>query len=410
MSTTIVESVEARRVGSVIYVSPSEVRIRLDFDSPESVALNTGAPVAFPKVNSYLLIPSDCSQLVCQVTWAELNDQGRFVPKGDKNFIALPFANRLLSLSPLGMLSKSEEGEYKFTRGADSLPAIGEQVLLPTVDQVKAIVTSGKNLRVKIGTSPLAENADVKVDPDRLFGRHLAILGNTGSGKSCSVAGIIRWALEAAMESVNQAGQKANSRFVILDPNGEYSQCFQDMRENVELEVLSVSKGPLLKVPYWMWTGAEWCAFTHASQKTQDPFLRRALRDVKSGLFGDDAKQKLQREQARKAFANKLFTITNWMSVDYPKKEGTKFGQYLESVLSDIKDLEIGDDAVKSAVESVVSEVNGLIHSKRTQFVKDGETIVYYKSFENVLIQPLVAVLKKVVDAIGYDETCTTFS
>ena len=410
MATTLVESVEARRIGSVIYVSPNEVKIRLDFDSPESVALNTGTPVLFPKVNSYLLIPGDCSQLVCQVTWAELSDQGHYGPKGDKTFVALPFASRLLSLSPLGMLSKTDKGQYKFSRGADSLPAIGEQVLLPTVDQVKAIVTSGDNLRVKIGTSPLAENADVKVDPDRLFGRHLAILGNTGSGKSCSVAGIVRWALESAKEKVKESGQKANSRFVILDPNGEYSRCFQDMGEDVELEVLSVSKAPMLKVPFWMWTGTEWCAFAHASQRTQDPLLRRALRDVKSGLFGDDALRKLLRERLRSSFTNKLFTITNWINEDFPKKEATRFGQYLESVLSDIRELQIEDGALRDAVESVVPELESLIQSKRSTFDKRGETIIYFKSFENALIQPLIAALKKVIEAIGYDETCTTFS
>ena len=412
MATTLVESVEARRIGSVIYVSPNEVKIRLDFDSPESVALNTGTPVLFPKVNSYLLIPSDCSQLVCQVTWAELSDQGHYGPKGDKTFVSLPVASRLLSLSPLGMLSKTDKGQYKFSRGADSLPAIGEQVLLPTVDQVKAIVTSGDNLRVKIGTSPLAENADVKVDPDRLFGRHLAILGNTGSGKSCSVAGIVRWALESAKENVKESGQKANSRFVILDPNGEYSRCFQDMGEDVELEVLSVSKAPMLKVPFWMWTGAEWCAFAHASQRTQDPFLRRALRDVKSGLLGDEAVQKLQRERLRTSFANKLFTISSWRNEDFPQKEPTKFGQYLSAILSDIKAYQIGDVELRGAVEALTAALELLIQSRSASFVdrQTGERVSFFRAFDNVSIEPVITALKRVVETIGYDAACATFS
>ena len=412
MATTLVESVEARRIGSVIYVSPNEVKIRLDFDSPESVALNTGTPVLFPKVNSYLLIPSDCSQLVCQVTWAELSDLGHYGPKGDKTFVALPFASRLLSLSPLGMLSKTDKGQYKFSRGADSLPAIGEHVLLPTVDQVKAIVTSGENLRVKIGTSPLAENADVKVDPDRLFGRHLAILGNTGSGKSCSVAGIVRWALESAKENVKEPGQKANSRFVILDPNGEYSRCFQDMGEDVELEVLSVSKAPMLKVPFWMWTGAEWCAFAQASQRTQDPFLRRALRDVKSGLLGDEAVQKLQRERLRTSFANKLFTISSWRNEDFPQKEPTKFGQYLSAILSDIKAYQIGDVELRGAVEALTAALELLIQSRSASFVdrQTGERVSFFRAFDNVSIEPVITALKRVVETIGYDAACATFS
>ncbi|MGI4829961.1 MAG: helicase HerA domain-containing protein [Janthinobacterium lividum] len=97
-----------------------------------------------------------------------------------------------MSLNPLGTLRNTstnvtKNSRFEFRRGADALPSIGSTVLLPTEEQLKSIVESGARRRVKIGTSPLASNAEVRVDPDRLFGRHLAILGNTGSGKSCSV-------------------------------------------------------------------------------------------------------------------------------------------------------------------------------------------------------------------------------
>ncbi len=61
---------------------------------------------------------------------------------------------------------------------------------------------------MKIGVSPLAANAEVRIDPDRLFGRHLAVLGNTGSGKSCSVAGLIRWSMDAAKKQRGDADPK----------------------------------------------------------------------------------------------------------------------------------------------------------------------------------------------------------
>jgi hypothetical protein len=82
-----------------------------------------------------------------------------------------------------------------------------------------------REVPLKIGTSPLASNAEVCIDPDRLFGRHLAVLGNTGSGKSCSVAGLIRWSIEQAQA---EGGGPPNARFIVLDPNGEYSRAFED--------------------------------------------------------------------------------------------------------------------------------------------------------------------------------------
>ncbi|MFM9815979.1 helicase HerA domain-containing protein, partial [Streptomyces scabiei] len=88
---------------------------------------------------------------------------------------------------------------------------------------------------------PIAHDAPIAVDPDKLFGRHLAVLGNTGSGKSCTLAALVRSAVESAQKSLKkpeipegaeeaQNGQaNPNARFIILDPNGEYSKCFQDL-------------------------------------------------------------------------------------------------------------------------------------------------------------------------------------
>src|SRR5690606_35069155 len=138
---------------------------------------------------------------------------------------------RKMSLIPLGRLKyegKNGEESYQFQRGVSAYPTVGDPVLLPTQVQLRAIVESGENRRVRIGASPLAGNAQVCIDPDRLFGRHLAVLGNTGSGKSCSVAGLIRWSLEAARKA-SAADRDPNARFIILDPNGEYSNTFRDI-------------------------------------------------------------------------------------------------------------------------------------------------------------------------------------
>jgi len=68
-------------------------------------------------------------------------------------------------------------------RGVAVFPSVGDSVLLPTPDQLRSIVEAeGVDRRVVIGTSPLAGGAVVSVDPDKMFGRHLAVLGNTVAG------------------------------------------------------------------------------------------------------------------------------------------------------------------------------------------------------------------------------------
>lgn len=286
MSQAPFEQAESLRIGTVEFVSPDEIKVAIDIEAPESVALNAGSPRPFPRVNGYLLIPVDEAYLVGQVEWMTVERSAFPKRRGMQDFglVDLPYPLRRLSLNPLGrLLPAPDNGGYVFRRGADSLPTVGAQVRLPTEVQLRSIVESGERRHVKVGTSPLAGDAEVRVDPNRLFGRHLAILGNTGSGKSCSVAGIIRWSLEQAKQV--RAEGMPNARFIILDPNGEYSRAFgNDDSIKARLFKLNCGEGALpLKVPLWFWNSAEWCSFTQASARTQRPTLIHALRFVRDG-------------------------------------------------------------------------------------------------------------------------------
>ncbi len=286
MSQTPFEQVESLRIGTVEFVSPDEVKVGLDIAAPDSVALNTGGPRPFPRVNGYLLVPVDDGFLVGQTEWMTIERSPFPKRRGMQDFglVDLPYPLRRLSLNPLGTLRTARDGNgYVFRRGADALPSVGAAVVLPTDLQLRSIVESGEGRRVKIGTSPLAGDARVFVDPNRLFGRHLAVLGNTGSGKSCSVAGLIRWSVEQARET---CGGTPNARFIVLDPNGEYSRAFSNNDPTIQARIFKVNPGEgekALKVPLWFWNSAEWCSFTQASAKTQRPTLMHALRFVRDG-------------------------------------------------------------------------------------------------------------------------------
>ena len=286
MSQSPFEHAGGLRIGTVEFVSPDEIKVGLDIEAPESIALNAGGPRPFPRVNGYLMVPVDDGFLVGQIEWMSVERSPFPKRRGMQDFglVDLPYPQRRLNLNPLGILCTTPDAEsYVFRRGADALPSVGAAVVLPTDSQLRSIVESGERRRVKIGTSPLAGDAQVCVDPNRMFGRHLAVLGNTGSGKSCSVVGLIRWSLEQAKES---RGGTPNARFVVLDPNGEYSRAFPKDDPTVRARVFKVnpSEGEQpLKVPLWFWNSAEWCSFTQASAKTQRPTLMHALRFVRDG-------------------------------------------------------------------------------------------------------------------------------
>lgn len=285
---TPIANAESLQIGSVDFVSPDEIKVILDLDAPNDVALNSGVPRPFPRINSYVLIASEGGYLVSQIEWITIERSQFPKRRGMQDFgiLDLPYPLRKMSVVPLGILKESVGDtagkiEYEFERGIEVFPTVGDPVLIPTQTQLKAIVESGSNRRVNIGISPLAGNAVVSVDPDRLFGRHLAVLGNTGSGKSCSVAGLIRWSIESAKKEQSAP----NTRFIVLDPNGEYTKSFDGLA-NVRVygaeknEALGIDQ---LIVPMWLWNTAEWVAFTQASGKAQKPTLVQALRCVRDG-------------------------------------------------------------------------------------------------------------------------------
>lgn len=289
MSFSPIAYADSLRIGSIDFVSPDEIKVLLDIEAPDNVALNTGTPRPFPRINGYVLVPSDEGYLVAQVEWITIERSQYPKRKGMQDFglVDLPYPLRKMSLNPLGGLSYEGQHDgkerYTFRRGVEAYPTVGDPVLLPTQCQLRAIVESGDNRRVKIGISPLAANAEVKIDPDRLFGRHLAVLGNTGSGKSCSVAGLIRWSLEEARKARDDTDP--NARFIVLDPNGEYSKAFDGLGKVrvFAVEPNHASGIEQLQVPLWFWNSAEWSAFTQASARAQRPTLIQALRAVRDG-------------------------------------------------------------------------------------------------------------------------------
>lgn len=307
MSQSPFERAGNLRIGAVDFVSPDEIKVALDIEAPESVALFDDGVRPFPRVNGYLLIPVEETFLVGQVEWLTVEHSQFPKRRGMKDFglVDLPYPLRKLRLNPLGTLRRDARG-YAFTRGSDALPSVGATVVLPTEKQLRSIVESGEYRRVKIGTSALAGDANVFIDPNRLFGRHLAVLGNTGSGKSCSVAGLIRWSIEEAVKEFE--GKQPNARFIILDPNGEYSRAFGG-DDAINARIFKVppvvnKNETALQVPLWFWNSAEWCSFTQASAKTQQPALMHALRFARSKHEQSQQGQKARYDMMRSVFGD----------------------------------------------------------------------------------------------------------
>lgn len=388
---------DSLRIGTIDFVSPDEIKVLLDIEAPDGVALNTGTPRAFPRINGYVLIASDEGHLVAQVEWITIERSQYPKRKGMQDFglIDLPYPLRKMSLNPLGCLiceGAGHDGEecYSFKRGVESYPTVGASVLLPTKRQLIAIVESGENRNVLIGTSPLAANAKVMIDPDRLFGRHLAVLGNTGSGKSCSVAGLIRWSLEAAKK---KRGAEPNARFIVLDPNGEYANTFRGMTNVRNFAVESGENIEQLQVPLWFWNSTEWSAFTRASDGAQRPLLRRALREMRNS----DGSEEDTVFTLRRKISSILISLKAQVN-DGTNYEGWKFGPKLPIYREDLSVYKEEYSNHKAGLEGLINKIDELLDGRTYQ--KQNRT-TGYNDFPATVVASFIDQIQDFLTTIG---------
>ena len=212
--TAPIQTIADRIIGTVEEVTADRILVRLDPDAPQATALNTGAPAGFPRINGYVLIPNEGGSTACIISSVRIDRMSfpkRMGTQKDFGLVDLPFPSRVMSLTPIGTLKARPAGEalaFRVQRGVDVFPSVGDPVLLPGVDQLRAIVEGESETagRILIGRCPTAARAPVYLDPDKLFGRHLAVLGNTGAGEIVFCSRIGSLVSGCGEESANRGG------------------------------------------------------------------------------------------------------------------------------------------------------------------------------------------------------------
>ncbi|WP_233067633.1 ATP-binding protein, partial [Sphaerochaeta sp. S2] len=171
----------------------------------------------------------------------------------------------------------------KVTAGVDTYPRLGDFVFAAPHDFVSLIpelmdLDSNESIMLDLGTVDVAVESSVKIKPEKLFGRHLAILGSTGGGKSWTTAKI----LEECMEY--------NSKIILIDATGEYRGIVGDEIEHWHLSspVKTALDSKECKLPPTCFQESDFIALFEPSGKVQGPILREAIRSLRlSNLFPD---------------------------------------------------------------------------------------------------------------------------
>ena len=207
----------------VISVTPNRVRISVD----DLVSFSAAEEAL--RVGSYLKVSDNENvSLICIIE--SFSIEVREV-KGESCRVYL------IDAYPLGTLKNG-----KFERGGDELAIPPKNVVPATLSEIREIYGSAFEQDKQFIFSALNRQRDlnVPVHGDRFFNKHIAVVGATGSGKSCSVASILQQAVKAKSSEFSDLN---NSHIVIFDIHSEYKSAFPDAR------VLDVND---IILPYWL--------------------------------------------------------------------------------------------------------------------------------------------------------------
>ena len=162
--------------------------------------------------------------------------------------------NYTITVAPIGSYIDDEDG-IKFKQGGVNLPSPTEPVYLPDDDLINRIFSCNENFSFEIGKLGNNNNIRYYVDGNKFFGKHIAVVGSTGSGKSCAVASILQKVMHIE-NGVNKAKEaKKNTHIIIFDIHSEYRSAFSLNEEQVfTMNVLDVEK---LCLPYWLMNSQE---------------------------------------------------------------------------------------------------------------------------------------------------------
>jgi Helicase HerA, central domain len=196
----------------------------------EQTVIGLGAELGRAKIGTVVKIKTPQADVMGLISGLSTPDPGSDSATGSL---------RVAELDLVGEIAGAPGGARRFRRGVSGLPVLGDPVFMAERDDLECIYSAQGRAHAQIGTLYQDESIPVHVLVDELFSKHFAIVGSTGSGKSCALAGIVLSVLE----------QSPHAHIVILDLHNEYGTVFEQCAELITPASLAL--------PFWMLNAQE---------------------------------------------------------------------------------------------------------------------------------------------------------
>jgi uncharacterized protein len=194
------------QIGEVIAVNGVRITLRIDEDSSKETLFYDGDKYKGVSIREYISIQRGFRNIICMIEGEHL-DESRVEGEGGKAVYV-----RKVDARPIGSFFRGE-----FRQGMKYMPMIRDPAFLLSEERIAAIFGRHVGGAFTVGRM-LKEDIPIALPWQRLFNSHIGIFGNTGSGKSNTLAKLYTVLFEQKASVMS-----GKSRFVILDFNGEYT-------------------------------------------------------------------------------------------------------------------------------------------------------------------------------------------
>jgi DNA helicase HerA-like ATPase len=264
------------RIGKVLSVKGRLIEVLVDKTKNASHLLYNGQIIRNVSVGSFVKIGKGFEELVGKIEEEFITEDKEFLGKNyrrEKERI-----NRVLKVNLVGYIYK-----FEFKQGIKELPLIENECYLLSQNEFDTVHNFLKrdDFGITIGNLANEKGKEIKIGVNSLFASHIGIFGNTGSGKSYTLASLYHRLFK---EYETKAGFKKNARFLLIDFNGEYSK-EKSITENKTIfnlstrkELAKIKKEDKIAISEEVILNLELLSIlSNATEKTQKPFLKRTL-------------------------------------------------------------------------------------------------------------------------------------
>ena len=203
-------------------------------------------------------------------------------------------------------------GEFlpnKYVNGILRKPLPSSSIRLINEEERKQIFGTDDGNNLLAGNSPIYNDCPIYFDINTCFSNHLAIFGNSGSGKSCGVARLIQNIF------LNKKMLSYNANLFIFDAYGEYKNAFSKINELSQYyNYKFITTNPTdpddenLRIPIYLLNLDDWALLLQLSEHSQMPIVERTIKLSKIFAQQDETSRKYKNHLIAKAILAVLFS------------------------------------------------------------------------------------------------------